>query len=65
MSHLGNDTESKKQLNEAVDALGKHLSEKNSMVVEKKIAQLKKDLRSVREEQAQQFAKSNKGMGGN
>jgi len=52
VSHLGNDTESKKQLNEAVDALGKHLSEKNSLVVEKKIDQLKKDLRFIREEQA-------------
>ena len=52
VSHLGNDTESKKQLNEAVDALGKHLSEKNSLVVEKKIDQLKKDLRFTREEQA-------------
>jgi very-short-patch-repair endonuclease len=52
VSYLGNDTESKKQLNEAVESIGKHLSEKNSQVVEQRIQQLKRELRSIREEQA-------------
>ena len=52
VSQLGSDTESKRQLNEAVEAIGKHLAEKNSQIVEQKIQQLKKDLRKNREEQA-------------
>jgi len=52
VSHIGNDTESKKQLGEAVESIGKHLSEKNSQVVEQRIQRLLKDLRYVREEQA-------------
>lgn len=52
VSHLGNDTESKRQLNEAVDSIGKHLGEKNSGTIAQKIRQLKTDLRSIREEQA-------------
>jgi very-short-patch-repair endonuclease len=52
VSQLGSDTEAKRQLNEAVDSIGKHLSEKNSQAVEQKIQQLKRELRSIREEQA-------------
>jgi len=52
VSHLGSDTESKRQLNEAVDSLGRHLAEKSRQVVEQKIRQLKADLRLIREEQA-------------
>ena len=52
VSQLGSDTESKIQLNEAVDSIGKHLDKKNSQIVEQKIQQLKKDLRAVQEEQS-------------
>lgn len=52
VSQLGSDTESKIQLNEAVDSIGKHLDKKNSQIVEQKIQQLKKDLRAVHEEQS-------------
>lgn len=52
VSQLGSDTESKIQLNEAVDSIGKHLDKKNSQIVEQKIQQLKKELRGIREEQA-------------
>ena len=52
VSQLGSDTESKRQLNEAVESIGKHLAEKNSRIVEQKIQQLKNDLRKNREEQA-------------
>ncbi|MDI7258927.1 MAG: AAA domain-containing protein [Thermodesulfobacteriota bacterium] len=52
VSHIGNDTESKKQLGEAVESIGKHLSEKNSQVVEQRIQRLKRERRAVREEQS-------------
>ena len=52
VSQLGSDTESKIQLNEAVESIGKHLDKKNSQIVEQKIQQLKKELRATREEQA-------------
>lgn len=52
VSQLGNDIEAKRQLNEAVDAIGKHLSERNSSIVEQRIKDLRKELRSLREEQA-------------
>ena len=52
VSQLGSDTESKRQLNEAVESIGRHLAEKNSRIVEQKIQQLKKELRTNREEQA-------------
>ncbi|MBI4379097.1 MAG: AAA family ATPase [Nitrospinae bacterium] len=52
VSQLGNDTEAKGQLNEAVESIGKHLAEKNSLIVEQNIKQIKKELRVVREERA-------------
>ncbi|MEW6109740.1 MAG: AAA domain-containing protein [Nitrospirota bacterium] len=52
VSQLGSDTESKRQLNDAVESIGKHLAEKNSRIVDQKIQQLKNDLRRTREEQA-------------
>ncbi len=52
VSYIGNDTESKKQLGEAVESIGKHLSEKNSQAVEQRIQRLKRELRTVREEQS-------------
>ncbi|MFH1703082.1 MAG: AAA domain-containing protein [Nitrospirota bacterium] len=52
VSQLGSDTESKIQLNEAVESIGKHLDKKKSQIVEQKIQQLKKELRAIREEQA-------------
>jgi very-short-patch-repair endonuclease len=52
VSQLGSDTESKIQLNEAVESIGKHLDKKNSQIVEQKIQQLRKELRAIREEQA-------------
>jgi hypothetical protein len=53
VSQLGNDTESKRQLGEAVESIGNHMSEKDSSAVEQKIQQLKEELRMLREEQAQ------------
>ncbi len=52
VSQLGSDTESKIQLNEAVESIGKHLDKKKSQIVEQKIQQLKNDLRAVQEEQS-------------
>lgn len=52
VSQLGSDTESKIQLNEAVDSIGKHLDKKNSQIIEQNIQQLKKELRAVQEEQS-------------
>ena len=52
VSQLGNDTNSKKQLNEAVDSIGKRLTEKNSFIVEQKIQHLRKELRTIREEKS-------------
>jgi very-short-patch-repair endonuclease len=48
VSHLGSDIESKKQLHEAVDSIGKNLADKNSTLIEKRISQLKKELREIR-----------------
>ncbi|MGQ3685670.1 MAG: AAA domain-containing protein [Candidatus Loosdrechtia sp.] len=53
VSQLGNDADSRKQLNEAVDSIGKHLAEKNSLLVEQKIQSLRKELRAIREEKAE------------
>ncbi|MBI5057693.1 MAG: AAA family ATPase [Nitrospirae bacterium] len=52
VSQLGNDTEAKRQLNEAVDAIGKRLAQKASTVIEQRIKRVKDELRSTREEQA-------------
>jgi very-short-patch-repair endonuclease len=52
VSQLGNDTEAKRQLNEAVDAIGKRLAQKNSTVIEQNIKHIKDELRHTREEQA-------------
>ena len=49
VSQLGNDTESKKQLNEAVDSIGKRLAERNSLSIEQKIQHLRKELKAIRE----------------
>ncbi|TAN43996.1 MAG: hypothetical protein EPN22_08435 [Nitrospirae bacterium] len=49
VSQLGNDTEAKRQLNEAVDAIGKRLTE---TVVDQGIKRIRDDLRHTREEQA-------------
>ena len=50
VSQLGNDTGSKEQLKEAVTSIGKHLTERNSLIVEQKIQHLRKELRTIREE---------------
>ena len=50
VSQLGSDTESKKQLEEAVTSIGQHYNKKNSPEVEQKVQHLKKELRSLREE---------------
>lgn len=52
VSQLGNDTNSKKQLNEAVDSIGKRLSERNSLIIEQKIQHLRKELKTIREEKS-------------
>lgn len=52
VSYVGNDTESKKQLGEAIASIGQHQSEKNSHVVEQRIQRLKRELRTTREEQS-------------
>lgn len=52
VAQLGNDTESKKQLHEAVTAIGQHLAEKGSQARQRKIQNLKDSLRKNREEQA-------------
>lgn len=52
VSQLGNDTEAKKQLNEAVDAIGKRLAQENSTVIEQEIKRIKDELRHAREEQS-------------
>jgi hypothetical protein len=52
VSHLGNDTESKKQLHEAVISIGEHLSEKGSRARVHHVGKLKEQLQSNREEQA-------------
>ncbi|NOS82775.1 MAG: hypothetical protein HOP32_14455 [Nitrospira sp.] len=52
VSQLGNDTESKKQLHEAVMEIGQHLAEKGSQARQLRIQNLKKGLRVIREEQA-------------
>lgn len=52
VSQLGNDTESKKQLHEAVTEIGQHLTEKGSQARQQRIQKLKESLRVIREEQA-------------
>lgn len=52
VSQLGNDTESKKQLHEAVTEIGQHLAEKGSQARQQRIQKLKENLRVIREEQA-------------
>lgn len=52
VSQLGNDIESKKQLNEAVDSIGKRLAERNSLSIEQKIQHLRKELKTIHEEKA-------------
>ncbi|MBM4064564.1 MAG: hypothetical protein FJ266_02820 [Planctomycetes bacterium] len=52
VSQLGNDIDSKKQLNEAVDSIGKRLNERDSLIVEQKIQHLRKELRTIREEKS-------------
>ncbi|MEI8015298.1 MAG: AAA domain-containing protein [Nitrospira sp.] len=52
VSQLGNDTESKKQLHEAVMEIGQHLAEKGSQARQQRIQNLQKGLRVIREEQA-------------
>lgn len=51
ISQLGNDTESKKQLDEAVQAIGRRLSERTSNAPEQSVERIRKDLRALREEQ--------------
>lgn len=48
VSQLGNDTESKKQLGEAVTAIGQHLAEKNSHEPIKRVRHLTQELERVR-----------------
>lgn len=48
VAQLGNDTESKKQLGEAVTAIGQHLSEKNSSEPIKRVRHLAQELERVR-----------------
>lgn len=55
VSQLGNDTNSKKQLNEAVDSIGKRLTERSSLIVEQKIQHLRKELRTIREEKSKLY----------
>ncbi len=52
VSQLGNDTEAKGQLKEAVDSIGQRLGEKGDQGIEQQIRQLRRDLREIREEQA-------------
>jgi hypothetical protein len=52
VSQLGNDTESKTQLNNAVVEIGSRLAEKNSPEPERRVQQIRRELRAVREEQA-------------
>lgn len=53
VSHVGNDTEAKRQLAEAVNAIGQRLGERDSQTVEQKIKNIRRELRSIREEQAE------------
>lgn len=55
VAQLGNDTESKKQLNEAVTAIGKHLVDKGSKARVKRIHELLRELRICRENQAKLY----------
>lgn len=52
VSQLGNDTEAKRQLKEAVDGIGERLGERGNLVIENNIRQSGKELRSNREQQA-------------
>ncbi len=51
VSQLGNDTESKKQLHEAVTEIGQRLAEKGSRTREQRIQTLRNDLRKIRDDQ--------------
>jgi hypothetical protein len=51
VSQLGNDTESKTQLNNAVVEIGNRLSERNSAEPEKRVQQVRRELRAIHEEQ--------------
>src|SRR3990170_5372788 len=52
VSNLGNDTDAKRQLSEAVDSIGGKLSERGSTVIEQRIQNIRNELRAIREEQA-------------
>jgi len=52
VSQLGNDTESRTQLNSAVDEIGKRLAERNSPEPEKRVQQIRRELKAAREDQA-------------
>jgi transcription elongation GreA/GreB family factor len=52
VSQLGNDTEAKRQLKEAVDGIGERLGQRGNLAVENNIRQLGKELRNNREKQA-------------
>lgn len=52
VSQVGNDMEAKRQLNEAVVAIGNHLDEKGSAAITNNISMLEKEIRENREEQA-------------
>lgn len=52
VSQIGNDMEAKRQLNEAVIAIGNHLDEKGSAAITNNISMLEKEIRENREEQA-------------
>lgn len=52
ISQLGNDIESKTQLNQAVQAIGKRLADKASDAPEQRVRRIRQELRAVREEQA-------------
>ena len=52
VSQLGSDTESKTQLNNAIVAIGNRLAERNSHGPELRVQQIRRELRTIREEQA-------------
>ncbi|MDD5502612.1 MAG: AAA domain-containing protein [Candidatus Thermoplasmatota archaeon] len=52
ISQLGNDTESKTQLNEAVQAIGRRLADKTSNAPEQRAQRIRQELRALREEQS-------------
>jgi very-short-patch-repair endonuclease len=52
VSHLGNDLEAKRQLEEAVNSIGEKLAEKESGQTDENVLGLKSRLREIREQQA-------------